>query len=72
VSVNDPNNNVTQYIYDTENDLLSIEDANNHTISFSHDAYGTVMETTFPLTRYEQYGFSSFHMALYHHIRGLG
>jgi RHS repeat-associated protein len=51
--------NVTTYGYDTENNLTSIKDANNHTTSFSYDAYGRVTKTTFPSTQIETYGYDT-------------
>lgn len=47
--------NVTQYTYDTENNLLSITDANQHTTNFSYDAFGRVKQTTFPSNYFETY-----------------
>jgi RHS repeat-associated protein len=39
--------------------LLSIEDANSHTTSFTYDAFGRVTETSFPSTHYEQYAYDA-------------
>ncbi|MFZ0321748.1 MAG: RHS repeat domain-containing protein, partial [Candidatus Sulfotelmatobacter sp.] len=46
-----------QYAYDTENNLLSITDANNHTTSFAYNARGWVTQTTFPSTLAEYYAY---------------
>jgi RHS repeat-associated protein len=53
--VTDPANNTTQYAYDTEDNLLSITDANNHTTYFAYNARGWVTGTTFPSTLGESY-----------------
>jgi uncharacterized protein RhaS with RHS repeats len=37
-SVTDPANNVTTHNHDTENNLVSITDANNHTINFQYNS----------------------------------
>jgi YD repeat-containing protein len=47
--------NVTHYAYDTENNLLSITDANSHTTSFTYDAFGRVTQTSFPSGLNENY-----------------
>jgi YD repeat-containing protein len=57
--VTDPANNVTQYNYDTENNLTSITDANNHTTYFAYNARGWVTQTTFPSNLYESYGYDA-------------
>jgi RHS repeat-associated protein len=54
-----PGQVITTYNYDTESNLLSIEDANGNTTSFGYDAYGRVIQTTFPSTHYEQYGYDA-------------
>src|SRR6266853_5300210 len=46
---------MTQYAYDTEDNLLSITDANNHTTYFAYNARGWVTGTTFPSTLSESY-----------------
>lgn len=38
-SVNSAASTVTYYTYDTENNLLSIKDANGNTTSFANDGY---------------------------------
>jgi YD repeat-containing protein len=44
-----------QHAYDSEDNLLSITDANNHTTSFDYNARGWVTGTTFPSTLSESY-----------------
>jgi RHS repeat-associated protein len=51
--------NVTTYGYDTESNLTSIKDANNHTTTFTPDAFGRVTKTTFPSTQIETYGYDA-------------
>jgi RHS repeat-associated protein len=51
--------NVTTYGYDTENNLTSIKDANNHTTTFTPDAFGRVTKTTFPSTQIETYAYDT-------------
>ncbi|MGH9670841.1 MAG: RHS repeat domain-containing protein [Terriglobales bacterium] len=51
VSVTDaqtPTHGVTQYAYDTENNLTSITDASGRVTSFGYDALGRVTQTSFP------------------------
>jgi YD repeat-containing protein len=55
--VTDAASNVTTYSYDTENNLTSIKDANNHTTSFTYDAFGRVTKTTFPSGYVETYNY---------------
>jgi len=55
--VTDPAHNTTQYAYDTEDNLLSITDANNHTTQFAYNARGWVTQTTFPSTWIESYNY---------------
>lgn len=55
----DPAGNVTKYAYDTENNLLSITDANTHTTNFAYDAFGRVTKTTFPSGYIETYGYDA-------------
>ena len=43
--------------YDTESNLKSITDANQHATNFDYDAYGRVTKTTFPSTLFEMYGY---------------
>jgi len=45
-----PGQHTTQYAYDTENNLLSITDANAHTTQFAYNSRGWVTQTTFPST----------------------
>jgi len=50
---------VTSYTYDTENNLLSITDANQHTTNFAYDAFGRVKQTTFPSNYSESYAYDA-------------
>ena len=47
------------YAHDTENNLLSITDANLHTTSFSYDAVGRMTHTTFPSDLFETYAYDA-------------
>jgi YD repeat-containing protein len=54
--VTDAAQNVITYAYDTENDLLSITDASDHSTSFTYDEFRRVTQTTFPaVNSYETY-----------------
>jgi YD repeat-containing protein len=44
---------------DTENNLLSITDANGHVTSFSYDAFGRVIQTAFPSSHAEAYAYDA-------------
>jgi YD repeat-containing protein len=59
ITVTDAATNVTTYGYDTESNLTSIKDANNHTTSFTLDAYGRVTQTNFPNSQVEMYGYDN-------------
>ncbi len=39
--------------------MTSIQDANNHTTSFTYDAFGRVTKTTFPSGYIETYGYDA-------------
>src|SRR5579863_10537785 len=58
-TVTDAAGNVTTYGYDTENNLLSITDANSHATNFTYDAFGRVTQTTFPSSAYETYAYDA-------------
>jgi RHS repeat-associated protein len=58
-SVKDAAGNVTQYAYDTENNLTGITNANNHTTTFAYDALSRVTQTTFPSSLVETYGYDA-------------
>ena len=55
----DAASNVTTYGYDTENNLVSIKDANNHTTGFAYDSFGRVTQTNFPVGSAESYGYDA-------------
>jgi RHS repeat-associated protein len=57
--VTDAAGQVTNYNYDTENNLASITDGNNHTTYFGYDGWGRVIQTTFPSTLVETYGYDA-------------
>jgi len=57
--VTDAAGNLNQYAYDTENNLLSITDANGHSTSFTYDVYGRVTQTTFPSSLAESYSYDA-------------
>ena len=44
---------------DTENNLTSIQDANQNTTNFSYDAFGRVTQTSFPSGYVETYGYDN-------------
>jgi YD repeat-containing protein len=44
-----------RYDYDTENDLISITDANLHTTWFEYDEFGRVKQTNFPSSQSDYY-----------------
>ncbi len=47
------------WVYDTENNLLAITDANGHTTQFAYNARGWVTQTTFPSTLTESYTYDA-------------
>jgi YD repeat-containing protein len=57
--VTDAANNVTQYVYDTEDNLTSITDANSHLTLFTYDAFGRVTNANFPSTFSETYAYDA-------------
>ncbi len=59
ITVTDAASNITTYGYDTENNLTGIKDANNHTTTFTYDAFGRVTKTSFPSTLAETYGYDA-------------
>jgi YD repeat-containing protein len=50
---------VTTYGYDTESNLTSVTDANNHTTTFAYDAFGRVTQTSFPSSSVETYSYDA-------------
>jgi RHS repeat-associated protein len=50
---------MTQYAYDTEDNLTSITDANGHSTSFAYNPRGWVTHTTFPSSLAESYNYDA-------------
>ena len=50
---------MTQYAYDTEDNLISITDANGHSTSFAYNPRGWVTQTTFPSSLAESYSYDA-------------
>jgi len=50
---------MTQYAYDTEDNLTSITDANGHSTQFAYNPRGWVTQTTFPSSLAESYNYDA-------------
>jgi YD repeat-containing protein len=50
---------MTQYAYDTEDNLTSITDASGHVTSFQYNPRGWVTQTTFPSLLLESYDYDA-------------